>query len=65
MPLVAAPDAKSANEALDVVTGRMETSATLPQIKAAAHDASESLEKCLTSVSNTRIRCRHDRAADR
>jgi hypothetical protein len=48
--LVVGPDAKSLNEALEVVAVRMEKLATFPQIKPGAHASIESLEKCLSSV---------------
>ncbi len=48
--LVAEPDGQAANALLNRVTIAMEKPDSLPQIKAAAHDAAGSLEKCLASV---------------
>ena len=44
---------QTANETLERVTIAMEKPASSPEIKAAAHDASGSLVKCLTSVART------------
>ncbi len=48
--LVAEPDGRAANELLNRVTIAMEKPDSLPQIKAAAHDAAGSLEKCLAGL---------------
>ena len=48
--LVVDPDGRGCAKSLDRLTTAMEKPATIEQIKAAAHDASGTLEKCLAKV---------------